>query len=154
MLFVIFFLPFVICHLFYVFYFLIIFVLLFVFLALFFCLLFPSTISVTSNKEIVFFLFKPINVSSFKPIKDTFQGKTTNCGQLLLLRITQPPPWWFPFRGNQTLIQMTGSESRLLSFFVNRNVVGKVNKGIPMLPIQSNTIQVNNSSLIFKNTCA
>ena len=91
---------------------------------------------------------------SMKPIEDTFQGKNMNCGQLLQLRITQPMPWWLPFRGNQTLIQMAGPESGLLSFYVNRNVVGNVNKGIPLLPIQSNTIQVNNSILIFKNNCA
>jgi hypothetical protein len=140
-----FFLPFVICHLLYVMYFLIIFVLLFVFLALLFCLLFPLTISVTSKRKLDFF--------PFKSIKDTFQGKDMNCGQLLLLRITQPLPWWLPFWGNQTLIQMTGSESLLLSFYVNRNVVGKINRGIPMLLIQSNTIQVKNFSLIFKNNC-
>ena len=88
------------------------------------------------------FSFKPINISSFKPMKDTFQGKNMNCGQLLLLRITQPLPWWLPFWGNQTLLQMTGSESWLLSFYMNRNVVGKINRGIPMLLIQSNTIRV------------
>ena len=96
------------------FHFLIIFVLLFVFLALFFCfLLFPFTISATSNKEIAFFIPSSL-------LKTRSKEKNINCGQLLLLRITQPLPWWLPFWGNQTLIQMPGSESWLLSFYINK----------------------------------